>query len=206
MVLVLPTLLFMSIPPLYAQHGLARGLGDRPPTAAEQAYIDRTYTDVTAVEPNDIARARVAAESGAALARGDRALEPDGLPTAVDNSTLQYFPPIRSQGSQGSCTAWAACYYYNTFTQALDEGYDVSGGNNDYIQSPAFMYNLVNGGADAGANTQYVVSRVNDVGSSSWTLKPYVQSDWTYQAAPHQRRRRRDALHCLQHVLRRLPQ
>jgi hypothetical protein len=103
----------------------------------------------------------------------------DGLPTAVDNSTLQYLPPIGNQGGQGSCTCFAACYYYNTYTQAMDEGYDVSGGDADHICSPAFMYPLVNGGVDGGASTQYVVAMLNDVGCSSWTLKPYNDSDWT---------------------------
>ena len=37
------------------------------------------------------------------------------LPSAssIDLSTDPYFPIVRSQGSQGSCAAWAATYYAN---------------------------------------------------------------------------------------------
>ena len=156
-----------------------RGLGARPPTPAEQAYIDAVYTKVRFVAPNALARARAAAEIEAARLDGKVSVAIESLPSAVDNSTLAYFPPIRSQGSQGSCTCWAAGYYYNTYTQALDEGFDVSGGDNDLICSPAFLYPLVNGGHDWGANTQYVMSRLNDIGCSSWSLKPYSSADWT---------------------------
>ncbi len=146
-----------------------RGLGVRPPTPEEQAYLDRVTTQVRFVAPNRLARVRALIEGAVAL---------DALPAAVDNSTLQYFPPIRSQGGQGSCTCWAACYYWNTYTQAMDEGLDVSGGNNDHICSPGFMYNLINGGYDGGAWTPYAVARLSDVGCCSWTLKPYSDSDY----------------------------
>ncbi|NIR02473.1 MAG: hypothetical protein GTN78_20115, partial [Gemmatimonadales bacterium] len=78
---------------------------------------------------------------------------------AADNSTLPYFPPIGDQETQSSCTAWAACYYYDTYLQAMDGGHDVSGGDPEHVCSPAFMYPLVNGGVDEGANTAYVVAR-----------------------------------------------
>jgi C1A family cysteine protease len=169
----------LSLSPAIAEVVPGRGLGARPPTPAEQAYIDAVYTQTTDVAPNRLARAREDLERRAAVQRGELLPTADGLPSAVDNSTLQYFPPIRSQGSQGSCTAWASCYYYDTFTQAFDEGYDVSGGDNNHICSPAFLYPLINGGVDWGASTQYAMARLNDLGSSSWALKPYSASDWT---------------------------
>jgi len=156
-----------------------RGLGERPATPKEQIAIDAAYRQVSSVPSNDLAWARVRAEIRAAEARGETAPARDGLPTSVDNSTLQYFPPIRSQGNQGSCTAWASCYYYNTYTQALDEGFDVSGGDNDHICSPGFMYPLTNDGFDEGASLEYAMLKVCDVGCSSWTLKPYSESDYT---------------------------
>jgi len=95
-----------------------RGLGHRPPTPAEQAHIDAVYTRVTQVPANDLARARVKAEAETAGAAGRQPSRSPALPSAVDNSILQYFPPIGNQGGQGSCTCWASCYYYNTYTQA----------------------------------------------------------------------------------------
>ena len=156
-----------------------RGLGERPATPKEQIAIDAAYRQVSSVPSNDLAWARVRAEIRAAEARGETAPARDGLPTSVDNSTLQYFPPIRSQGNQGSCTAWASCYYYNTYTQALDEGFDVSGGDNDHICSPGFMYPLTNDGYDEGASLTYAMLKLNNVGCCSWTLTPYSESDYT---------------------------
>ena len=144
-----------------------KGLGALPPTPEEEEYIRQTFSPVKVVEPNTLS--------------ADRAML-DGqvtLPLQVDNSLSNYFPPIRSQGSQGSCTAWASAYYYNTYTQAMDEGLNVSSGNNNYICSPAFIYNLINWGEDGGAYTTDAVSRLNEVGCCNWTLLPYNQGDWT---------------------------
>ena len=142
-------------------------LGANPPSDEEQQFVDQTFMGTQSLDPNTLSILRANLEGQAQV------------PTAADNTLSQYFPPVRSQGSQGSCTCWAACYYYNTFTQAKDEGYDVSGGNNDYINSPGFMYPLINGGRDGGGYTSYVVSRLNDIGCASWTKKPYSSSDYT---------------------------
>jgi len=156
-----------------------RGLGARPPTPEEAAYVNARMTEVREVAPNALAQARVLAEAQRRGRSREWVTVRNGLPTVADNSPLQYFPPIRSQGSQGSCTAWSSTYYYNTYTQAMDEGYNVSGGDNDHICSPAFIYPLVNGGADNGAYTPLAMSRLNDVGACSWTLKPYSSGDFT---------------------------
>ena len=169
----------VTLGPAQAARVLDRGLGARPPTPAEQVYINAAYTRVSSIAPNSLSRARVQSELDAARLRGEAAPAAPALPAAVDNSTLPYFPPIRSQGSQGSCTAWASCYYYDTYTQAFDEGYTVSGGDNNHILSPGFMYNLINGGEDWGASTAFAVARLNEVGCSSWALKPYSAGDWT---------------------------
>ena len=50
-----------------------------------------------------------------------------GLPPSVDNSLSPHFPPIGDQEGRSSCVAWAAGYYWSTYTQAADEGLDVSG-------------------------------------------------------------------------------
>jgi C1A family cysteine protease len=151
------------------------GLGHRPPTPEERAYLDARVVEVATVAPSALSQARAISD---ALESGGSLMEL-AAPAAVDNSTLPYLPPIRSQGTQGSCTCWASCYYYNTYTQARDEDLTVSGGDNTKICSPAFMYPLVNGGTDNGANTEYTVARLSDIGCASWALMPYSQSDWT---------------------------
>ena len=152
----------LSLTPVHAAAARERGLGARPPTPAEQSYINAVYTRVSSIAPNALSRARAKTEAAAVRRRVEAVPAAPSLPAAVDNSTLPYFPQIRSQGSQGSCTAWASCYYYNTYTQAFDEGYTVSGGDNNHILSPAFMYNLINGGEDWGASTAFAVARLNE--------------------------------------------
>ena len=169
----------LALAPAHAARVLDRGLGARPPTPAEQAYVDAAYTRVTSIAPSALSRARAEADVTAERLRGQVVPAATAMPAAVDNSTLPYFPPIRSQGSQGSCTAWASCYYYDTYTQAFDEGYTVSGGDNNHILSPGFMYPLINDGMDWGAYTAFAVARLNDIGCSSWALKPYSSGDWT---------------------------
>ena len=105
----------LALAPAHAARVLERGLGARPPTPAEQAYVNAAYTRVSSVAPNALSRARAQTEVTAARLRGRVVPAATAMPAAVDNSTLPYFPPIRSQGSQGSCTAWASCYYYDTF-------------------------------------------------------------------------------------------
>ncbi len=60
-----------------------------------------------------------------------------GLPALVDHTNL--VPPVRSQGSQGSCVAWATGYYYKSFHEALQYGWTLSDVNHQF--SPAFLYN-----------------------------------------------------------------
>lgn len=148
------------------------GLGDVPPTPEDQELINQYYRPVESIEPSNLAQER-------ALLAGTV-----GRPPAVDNSASIFFPPIDTQGGQKSCTAWATCYYYNTYTQSKDETVDVTGGVSDtiasgYIGSPAFLYNLMNNGIDQGANTSAVVARLNEVGCASWKTMPYNQYDYT---------------------------
>jgi hypothetical protein len=149
------------------QDSTGRGMGDRPVTADDEEWIRSRFKPLGHVPANRLSRDR-------AMLRNRNT-----IPDIVDNSLSMYFPPVRSQGPQGSCTAWASAYYYSTYAQAMDENLDVSGGDNDHICSPAFMYNLMNNGLNEGATTVYVVDKLNDVGVSSWTLHPYDPYDWT---------------------------
>ena len=101
------------------------GLGARAENARERAYVDAVYREVRSVEPNPLARERASAELNADMRTASLALS--DRPSAADNSTLPWFPPIGNQGYQNSCVGWAAGYYYNTYVQAMDEAIDVSG-------------------------------------------------------------------------------
>jgi len=55
-------------------------------------------------------------------------------PSKVDYSSLM--PEIKSQGTTGSCTAWATGYYLKSYQEAKEEEWDVN--NNAF--SPMFLY------------------------------------------------------------------
>jgi C1A family cysteine protease len=67
-----------------------------------------------------------------------------GIPSSWENT--EGVPPVRDQGSPGSCYAWAAGYYYLTHLQWRDYGWDVADPANQC--SPAFVHNLTNGGTN----------------------------------------------------------
>ena len=71
----------------------------------------------------------------------------DSNPAEVIN--LDGLPPIGNQVVAGSCYAWAAAYYYLTHLQWQEYGWDVN--DPAHQCSPAFVYNLTNGGVDNGA-------------------------------------------------------
>lgn len=91
-------------------------------------------------------------------------------PSAVDNSASPWWPGIGNQGKQASCVGWAwasACSYMQT----RDEGRKVS-------LSPAWVYNLGNGGRDGGMSTAGAGLRIVDVGICSEASMPYRKADY----------------------------
>jgi hypothetical protein len=84
-------------------------------------------------------------------------------PAAVDQSALMYFPPIGHQ-QIGDCTCWSSCYYYNTYTQARDEGRDTSSGDPNVICSPRYLFPLIAQGGWGAECTEHAMARLSDVG------------------------------------------
>jgi hypothetical protein len=100
------------------------------------------------------------------------------LEPMVDHSQEPYFPRVRSQQSQGSCSAWSVAYYINGYNQAKDMNWtDASTGNNDHLMSPAFVYNKANSGFDSGSWPSGNMEVIKTVGNSIWTEMPYNQND-----------------------------
>jgi C1A family cysteine protease len=64
----------------------------------------------------------------------------------VEWYNLDGIPPVGDQVVAGSCFAWAAAYYYLTHLQWQEYGWDVNDPAHQF--SPAFVYNLTNGGYD----------------------------------------------------------
>jgi parallel beta-helix repeat protein len=105
------------------------------------------------------------------------------LPTAVDNSTLPYFPPIRSQGDLGSCAAFCTTYYTMTYMTAMARGWDVTDdADNTNKFSPKWTYNLINDGYDGGAWITDAFQVLSTHGSATWAELPYDTNctEWVY--------------------------
>jgi len=88
-----------------------------------------------------------------------------------------YMPPVGNQGQQGSCTAWATGYAYKTYEEGIEHGWDVT--DNHYQFSPAFIYNLINGGRDWGSFISDGFKVLSDFGCASLADDPYNANDST---------------------------
>ena len=97
---------------------------------------------------------------------------------SYDLSSEIYFPPVRSQGSQGSCTSWASVYYSMGYLEAKDNGWDASSGNNTYLLSPAWSYNKL---TDEGSGTHHIETGLllEEWGAATWETIPYTDTDYT---------------------------
>jgi parallel beta-helix repeat protein len=127
--------------------------------------------------------AEIETSTGDAPAAAADMASAQALPTAVDNSTLPYFPPIRSQGSLGSCAAFCTTYYTMTYMTAMARGWDVrDDADNTNKFSPKWTYNMIDGGYDGGAWLTDAFQVLATNGSTTWAEFPYDTNctEWVY--------------------------
>lgn len=98
------------------------------------------------------------------------------LPAAVDNSHLPSFPPVRNQGSIGSCASFSTTYYVGTHMLGLARGWDNRNGNDATKLSPKWTYPMVNGGQDNGSSFTPTIEVLLKHGGATW-------ADWPYSGA-----------------------
>jgi hypothetical protein len=146
--------------------GLARVNGDRK--ARGQEPLDASQVEVAPLGAE--VQTTGATQTGSA---------PGALPGYVDNSTLRYFPPIRSQGSLGSCAQFSAVYYTLTHMTALARNWDAKGGGDGYRFSPKWTYNVLNGGENVGTWHYDAYAIAQKHGLATWAEFPY---DSNYRA------------------------
>jgi len=110
---------------------------------------------------------------------------PEDLPTTFDLSTDPAFPAVGNQSSQGSCSAWAGTYYSYGYLEAVDNGWtDASLGDPEQLMSPAWTYNMVNGGKDRGSWTDTNMLVIVDWGVSTMATMPYDEDDYRSWGSP----------------------
>ncbi|MFO7619331.1 MAG: NosD domain-containing protein [Thermoplasmata archaeon] len=100
---------------------------------------------------------------------------PGPVPAAIDNSAG--FPPVRSQQTQASCSAWAIGYYHATYIENQETPMDLTDPNNQV--SPAYLYNLANAGYNIGSDMNDVADLIISNGACSMAEMPYNTGDYT---------------------------
>lgn len=139
--------------------------------ALQRLNQERALAGLPALDPAEAG----AVEVGSELVYSENS-EPMGdsaLPTYVDNSKTVYFPPIRSQGSLGSCVAWSTTYYAFTYEINFARGRTASTGDNTMIFSPKWTYNMINYGTNNGAYFSDAFYLLTKHGAATWAQFPY---------------------------------
>jgi len=201
--LILILLVFFS-PSIFSQQAESHSLGLSAPTLSEMAEVARTMVRTKKVLPNKLALERLNAERLAkglprifktpparmgeevvALGAAEAPLVGSGsirageilatLPGRVDNSALPSFPPIRNQGSIGSCASFSSTYTVATHMLGLVRGTNNrSAVDNASKLSPKFIYALVNEGQDEGSTVVENFNALISFGAPYWSSWPYV--------------------------------
>jgi C1A family cysteine protease len=178
-----------------APDGQLVGTGAKRPNAEQWAWGEQHMAKASDVKLNALGLARVNEER---QKRGQQTLDasqvevaplgvealttsiddqtlsaPTALPTYVDNSALRYFPPIRSQGSLGSCAQFSSVYYTMTYMTALARNWDAKAGGDTYRFSPKWTYNMVNGGENVGSWHYDAYAIAQKHGLATWAEFPY---------------------------------
>ena len=119
------------------------------------------------------------------LARIPDAFSPfagDSLPARVDLTS--FLPPPGDQGQQGSCVAWTVAYALRSYQASLRAKTPPAvGGSLDssLVFSPAFVYNQLNNGRNAGIYFGDALNLMQDVGAVPLRAMPYDFRDYVSQ-------------------------
>ena len=93
-------------------------------------------------------------------------------PASVDRSAG--LPPIGDQAAQGSCVGFACGYYYKTYQEGKERGWELT--TSQHQASPAFLYNQV-APYDEGATFDEVFNLLADQGCGTLADCPFRDTD-----------------------------
>jgi len=150
--IVMTTCTISNFPTVSAEDYSTYGMGDEEVTASEmQAFYSQFDESDCSINLDNIT----------------------SVPTACDLSTNEdsiYFPPIRSQGSIGSCTAWATTYYQYTYAANKLNGIETTATN---AYSPSWTYNYINGGRNIATKYTNAYNVLKKHGALTLAEMPY---------------------------------
>ncbi|MFH0724834.1 MAG: C1 family peptidase [Pseudomonadota bacterium] len=90
------------------------------------------------------------------------------LPTSMDYTGRM--PSVKSQGSTSSCTSWATGYYYKTYQESIEEGWD----QNQNTFSPMYLYSLQCRNYTQPWSFIAAWETLNQYGCAKYTTMPFV--------------------------------
>jgi PKD repeat protein len=136
-------------------------------------YQKLTDADLTVVPTGNEVEGVIGAPEEAAPSIEPLSVAPMALPSSVDNSTLKFFPPIRSQGSFPSCGPFSGTYYTMTHMHAMARNLDAKTGGDAFRFSPKWTYNMLNDGALVGSWYYSAYDIGIKHGAATWSEFPY---------------------------------
>jgi cathepsin K len=129
------------------------------------------------LEPEEVIAAMPQVPADAA-----RPLGVEQVAAAVDHSAG--LPPVGDQGPKGTCVAWATTYYYRTYQEGVEHGWDLAlldgGPNPDTVFSPAWTFSI-GGNLDddcSGMMTSAAFTIFDEQGATTLAVMPNVYSPW----------------------------
>ena len=103
--------------------------------------------------------------------------QPPSEPPSVDLSPN--FPAPGDQGRQSSCTAWASAYALKSYQEGVEMKWPLS--TTAHLFSPAYVYNQINQGQDAGAQIYNALDVIIQQGAATLATVPYSDTDYLTQ-------------------------
>jgi PKD repeat protein/C1A family cysteine protease len=139
----------------------------------KQGLKKLTDADVSIVPTGKEIEGVIGAPEETAPAIDPLSVAPMAIPSSVDNSTLKYFPPVRSQGSLPSCGPFSGTYYTMTYMHAMARNLDAKTGGDAFRFSPKWTYNMLNDGALNGSWYYSAWDIGLKHGAATWSEFPY---------------------------------
>lgn len=142
---------------------------------AVRAAKGKAALDAASVRPvGEEVEGGVAGRGAAVQTLAEASVMAGDLPVSVDNSRLRFFPPIRSQGSLGSCASFASTYVQLSYMTAFQRNLDIrNASDNTNKYSPKWTYNMINGGENNGSSFYQNYAILEKHGAATWAEFPY---------------------------------
>ncbi len=111
------------------------------------------------------------------------------IDTSIDypptHDISKYLPQVRSQGSQGSCVAWATGYYLKSFHENLEDFHNGISTNKNEM-SPSFIFNQIKINSCSGSQIKTAFGLLLSSGITSLSDMPYDVNDCETQPTSQQ--------------------